>query len=78
MNQSRPTFSEPAAFSGPAQRGAAKWPGMTELPTLRRELLALLADTDTDMEEIREKIEVIVGEIERLAGTADDSRQTAD
>jgi hypothetical protein len=46
---------------------------MTDLPSLRRELLILLADTNSDLEPIREKVGAIIGEIERLARPADDA-----
>lgn len=46
---------------------------MSDLPTLRRELVAMLTDTDTDLEHVRETVDSIVGEIERLVRAADDS-----
>lgn len=46
---------------------------MADLLTLRRELLALLADTDSDLELVQEKVEAIIREIQRLAPGADDS-----
>lgn len=45
---------------------------MTDLATLRRELLVILANTDSDVEEMRAKVEEIISEIERLVRSRDD------
>lgn len=45
---------------------------MTDLATLRRELLAILADTDSDVEGMRAKVDEIISEIERLVRSRDD------
>lgn len=52
---------------------------MTDIATLRRELLAILADMDSDLDVMREKVEEIISEIERLVRTANDgSREHPD
>jgi hypothetical protein len=52
-------------------------PTTTDIATLRRELLALLADLDADSEEIRLKVLEIISEIEERARVAaDDIHET--
>lgn len=44
-----------------------------DLPALRAELLAILADLDADPEQVEQTIDLIVGELERHVQAADDT-----